>query len=155
MKLRLLNESPHTRIIGGFELPLIRRGDRVDWGFEDMGLPVSTVNALERSLREGDGVVLTGTRLVLKAPSLENADGLMVSRYPETVIIPADRHGSPLELPENWIRSIYVVDSNYNYTWIGDKVRPDRIGGTMATNKMRKVDGGWISKDKIISQQET
>lgn len=144
MKLWLLSESPHTRVIAGEELPLIKIGDRVDWGFEDMGLSQFGVRKLERAIRFGDGVVLTGTGFVLKAPYTEMADGKIVSRYPETVIVPPVRRERPIELPAEWIRSIYVVNSDYDYTWIGDRCRENRYGGEVVTNKMKRVANGWV-----------
>lgn len=133
MKLWLLNESPHTRIVGGQELPLIKHGDRVDWGFEDMGLTEFGVRKLERAVRYGEGVLLTGTGLALKAPN-----------FPESILVTASGHERLVQLPPEWMRAIYVVNSDYNYTWIGDQVRTDRYGGEMVTNKMKRVAGGWV-----------
>lgn len=141
MKLALLlYESPHTRMMGYVELPYITAGSHVDWGFEDMGLEPEQMRTLELAVRTGRQILVTG-------------DLALTCHYPDAALIPvrADQakalQDAGLVLPPGWMRAIYVLDPDYNYTWIGDQVRGDRVD-LRVTERMQRVPEGWAANPK-------
>lgn len=126
---QLLSEQPHTRMTGGPQLPLIKHGNLVDWGFEDLGVSKIDQQTLERALRFGTGVKLPDTGFILR------------SDYPDTFLVTDDGTNDCPSLPEHWMRAVFVVDDQ-GYTWIGDMVNHARVPRHV-TNSMRRTTGGW------------
>lgn len=120
---RLVRETPHVHFDPDTLPPELEflRGDVVDLGIEDLEASRSVKAALFRGLT-GHGVVIPGTRFKMRRTA-----------GPMTVIEPNDDTAEeelPI-LPDAW-RSVVTVISGNQFTFIGDRVRPDRVGGVMA-----------------------
>lgn len=130
---RLVRETPHVHFDPDSipaELDFLR-GEVVDLGIEDLGVSRDVMAALFKGLT-GHGIVIPGTRYKIRRTA-----------GPMTVIEPNDdsaEEALPV-LPDHW-RSVVTVLSGNRFTWVGEKVRPDRVG---PIDYMRKVPGGWLA----------
>lgn len=112
----LLREAPHARVSSDVPPELgFLKGVFADFGFEDLGLSVEERRALERAYA-GLGVVIPGTSLRLRYASKPGV----------AVVEPVD--GSEVaSLPSNWLSVVTAYSTLVDdYTWVGDRVRPDR-----------------------------
>lgn len=133
MKLRVLNEQPHGRVDGPIpeELSFLD-GDGVDWGLEDLYREEKHLQKeMEREMRLGGGVRLTGTPYVLRNFRIEPATG----REPE--------------LKPNWPEAVYVTVGN-DFSWVGEIVNAARVPMSVR-EQMKKVDGGWVNADTLAA----
>lgn len=122
----LLNEAPHTQIVGAIPSEYSFLNGLVDFGFEN--IPNSRPIFLAFS---GTGVRIPNTNLKLRHV-----------RPFETVFEPSD--GSEIELPENWKQAVLVIDGN-TPSWVGKLVRPDQtaIDFTIPQPLYQDMGDGW------------
>lgn len=115
-KERMIKEMPHTYFLGFLPVALaFLQGRFVDLGFENLGLPAPECRSILLAFG-GTGVCIPGT------PSR------MRFAYPHAVIEPVDG-SETATLPICWKEGALVVDDQGAPTWVGKKVRPDRIAG--------------------------
>lgn len=128
MKLALLNEQFHTRLVPSSipgEWEFLKSGDYVDFGIEDWGSPQESAAVL-KAWYAGQ-------------PVRVNDDYLLVPQS-NGAYFTADRETPAPRFPSHWPSTVTVAD-DIGHTWIGARARRDRY--TQADlAQMHQVDGG-------------
>ena len=127
MSESVLSEAPHTHFVGGFPPGFeFLKGAFVDLGFENLGRELYV--ALSKAIL-GHGVKVPNTTYRIRT-----------AQGGQTLVEPADGTETA-SLPLDWKQAVYVVGNDDQYTFIGNKVRPDQVGTIDKADYSQTPDG--------------
>lgn len=127
----LVTEAQRTRFPGhppeGFEF---LAGGFVDLGFGHLELGADELVAVRLAF-VGSGVVVpkTGHRLRNVRPG--------------SSVVEPTAGGEEATLPENWRQGVLVIGDDAAFTWIGERVAGERVGGVDRPCR-RNAGDGWV-----------